>query len=163
MVMATQKAIFGGGCFWGVESIFHKTNGVLKATSGYGGGHLLNPTYKDVCNADTGHAEVVLIEFDDKKVSYEELVDLFFRLHDPTQYNRQGPDYGPQYRSCIFTFDDQQVKTAQEVRDRVQQYFDRKIVTEITPFSNFYPAEDYHQGYVEKTGRACHAPRASWT
>ncbi len=98
-----------------------------------------------------------------KKVSYEELVDLFFRLHDPTQYNRQGPDYGPQYRSCIFTFGDQQVKTAQEVRDRVQQYFDRKIVTEITPFSNFYPAEDYHQGYVEKTGRACHAPRASWT
>ncbi|MGI9462094.1 MAG: peptide-methionine (S)-S-oxide reductase MsrA [Alphaproteobacteria bacterium] len=160
--MTKQKIIFGGGCFWGVESIFHKTHGVLSATSGYGGGHLKNPTYDAVCHGNTGHAEVVLVEFDDKKISYEELVDLFFRLHDPTEFHRQGFDVGPQYRSCIFTFDDTQLQTAIAIKQRVQKYFDKDITTEILPFSNFTPAEDYHQGYVEKTGRACHAPRTKW-
>ncbi|MDI9314488.1 MAG: peptide-methionine (S)-S-oxide reductase MsrA [Hydrotalea sp.] len=155
-----QKAIFGGGCFWGVESLFSKTPGVLSVVSGYGGGHMENPTYKDVCTAKTGHAEVVFVTFDDKKVSYEELVDLFFRLHDPTQFNRQGPDYGPQYRSCIFCFDDAQLKAATKVRDRVQKYFDKKIVTEIAPYSNFFPAEAYHQGYADRHGIACHVVRA---
>lgn len=154
--MARQKAIFGGGCFWGVESIFGKTPGVLSVVSGYAGGHLENPTYKDVCTANTGHAEVVFVTFDDRQISYEELVDLFFRLHDPTQFNRQGPDYGPQYRSCIFTFDDAQLQSAMATKTRLQQYFDKKIVTEILPHSNFFAAEAYHQGYADRNGVICH-------
>lgn len=160
--MKEEKAIFGGGCFWGVESIFHKTPGVLSATSGYGGGHVDNPTYKQVCTAQTGHAEVVLVTFDPAIISYAQLVDLFFRLHDPTQYNRQGPDYGPQYRSVIYCFDEAQLATARAVRDQVQPHFNKKIVTEIDLFTNFFAAEDYHQGYADRHGVHCHVPRASW-
>jgi peptide-methionine (S)-S-oxide reductase len=154
-----QKAMFGAGCFWGVQFYFDEVPGVKATTVGYSGGHVKNPTYEQVCTHLTGHAEVVLVEFDPKEVSYETLVKHFFRLHDPTQLNRQGPDIGDNYRSVIYYFDDEQKKTAETVRDSLASEYKNPIVTEISPAEEFYEAEDYHQKYAERTGRgACHIP-----
>lgn len=149
-----DKATFGAGCFWGVEADFRKIDGVRKSTVGYLGGTLQNPTYEQVCTDGTGHAEVVQIEFDPAVVSYDELLDLFWRIHDPTQLNRQGPDVGTQYRSAIFFHSPEQEKTARASKERAQDRFSRPIVTEVTAASDFYPAEDYHQRYLEKRGLA---------
>lgn len=155
----TQTALFGAGCFWGVEHIFRKqVPGVIDAVSGYSGGHLSKPTYQQVCEGDTGHVEVVQVTFDPAKVSYEQLVDIFFRLHDPTQVNRQGPDIGEQYRSVIYFASPEQQKTAETVKARRQAKHDKPIATTIEPAKTFYPAEDYHQRYYERTGKVpyCH-------
>lgn len=159
----TETAMFGAGCFWGVEAIFRKQPGVVDAAVGYAGGSVRNPTYKQVCTDTTGHAEVVKIEFDPTKVSYEQLVDLFFRLHDPTQLDRQGPDYGSQYRSAIFSYSPEQQKTAEAVKARRQASGKHKgeIVTEISKAPEFWRAEEYHQRYLEKSGKDnCHIPSA---
>lgn len=156
-----QKAIFAAGCFWGVQFYFDEVPGVLKTTVGYTGGHTENPTYEDVCTHRTGHAEAVLIEFDPAKVTYGSLVKQFFRMHDPTQLNRQGPDVGDNYRSAIFYFNDGQKAAAEKVRDELQPKYDKPIVTQITQAAEFYEAEDYHQKYAERTGRGmCHIPYA---
>jgi peptide-methionine (S)-S-oxide reductase len=154
-----HQVMFAAGCFWGVQAYFDQVPGVTKTTVGYSGGHTKNPSYEDVCYKDTGHAEVTLVEFDPKKVSYETLVKQFFYMHDPTQLNRQGPDVGDQYRSAIFTMDDTQQAIAESVRKEEQEKHDKPIVTEIKPAGEFYEAEDYHQKYTEKTGRGmCHVP-----
>lgn len=154
-----QKAIFAAGCFWGVQYYFDQVPGVSKSTVGYTGGHTKNPSYEQVCTHTTGHAEAVLLEYDQQQVSYELLCRHFFRMHDPTQLNRQGPDVGDSYRSGIFFFDEEQKNIAEEVKRNVQAKFDELIVTEITAASTFYPAEDYHQKYTERTGRGmCHIP-----
>lgn len=154
-----NKAIFAAGCFWGVQYYFDQVPGVVKSMVGYTGGRTEQPSYEDVCYRDTGHAEAVLLEFDPKQIDYKTLVRQFFRMHDPTQLNRQGPDVGDQYRSAIFYFDDEQKTIAEAVRDEVQANLDQPIVTEISPAATFYPAEDYHQKYTEKTGRGmCHIP-----
>lgn len=151
--------MFGAGCFWGVQYYFDQVPGVKKTTVGYSGGHTENPSYEDVCTHTTGHAEVVLIEFDTEKVSYETLVRQFFRMHDPTQLNRQGPDIGDNYRSVVFYFYDEQEEIAKKVKEISQPNFREPIVTEITKAGEFYPAEDYHQKYTERTGRGmCHIP-----
>lgn len=154
-----QKAIFGAGCFWGVEAAFRKIPGVTNATVGYSGGKTDNPNYKQVCTGTTGHAEVCEVEFDPAKVSYEQLLNAFWNMHDPTTPNRQGPDIGTQYRSAVFfvTPEQEQVATASKEAADKSGKFSRKIVTEITPASTFWPAEEYHQRYIEKTGDAtCH-------
>jgi peptide-methionine (S)-S-oxide reductase len=152
-----EQAIFAAGCFWGVQYYFDQVPGVTGTTVGYTGGTLENPTYEDVIGHTTGHAEAVLLEFDASKVSYETLVRQFFRLHDPTQLNRQGPDVGDNYRSAIFYVTDDQKEMAEKILADVQPKFDQPIVTEIAPAGPFYRAEDYHQKYTEKTGRgACH-------
>jgi methionine-S-sulfoxide reductase len=156
-----EQAIFAAGCFWGVQFYFDEVPGVTGTTVGYTGGTTEDPTYEDVLTHTTGHAEAVMVEFDASKVSYETLVRQFFRLHDPTQLNRQGPDVGDNYRSAIFYVTDEQKEIAERVKDELQQKFDGKIVTEITPAGPFYRAEEYHQKYTEKTGRgACHVPYA---
>ncbi len=156
----TEEAMFGAGCFWGVEAYFRKVPGVVETSVGYSGGNADNPTYRQVCSDATGHAEVIHIDFDPTKVTYEALVRHFFRMHDPTQLNRQGPDYGRQYRSAIFTYSDEQKATAVRVRDALganPKYATRKIVTEIEPAKPFWKAEDYHQKYLEKNGMdSCH-------
>jgi peptide-methionine (S)-S-oxide reductase len=153
----SEKATFGAGCFWGVEARFGEVPGVLETAVGYSGGHTVNPTYKDVCTDETGHAEVVELTFDPTKVPYEELVRLFFQLHDPTQLNRQGPDYGTQYRSAIFFHSPEQQATAERVKQEMQQFIRGKIVTVIEPAQTFYRAEEYHQKYLEKRGlKQCH-------
>ena len=153
----TEKAMFGAGCFWGVEARFAEVPGVVETAVGYSGGHYPNPTYRDVCTDETGHAEVVLVEFDPAKVSYEELVKLFFQLHDPTQLNRQGPDYGTQYRSAIFYDSPEQKATAERVKQKMQPLIRGTIVTQIEPAQTFYRAEEYHQKYLEKRGvKSCH-------
>ncbi|HLN47133.1 MAG TPA: peptide-methionine (S)-S-oxide reductase MsrA [Magnetospirillaceae bacterium] len=155
-----QTATFGAGCFWGVESNFRQIPGVVDARAGYLGGTLDNPTYEDVCTDRTGHAEAVQVTYDPRRVSYEQLLDAFWKMHDPTQLNRQGPDYGRQYRSAIFYHTPEQEAAA--VRSKEEQdksgRFRKPIVTEITPASKFYEAEDYHQRYFEKRGIAptCH-------
>ncbi len=151
-----QKAMFAEGCFWGVEERFRQVPGVVEVTSGYSGGHTENPTYREVCSGTTGHAEVVLIEFDPARVGYEQLLDVFWASHDPTTRNRQGPDIGEQYRSAIFYFDAAQKAAAEASRDRVNRdgRFRTAVVTEITAAGPFYPAEDYHQRYLQKHGRA---------
>ena len=157
----TETAMFGAGCFWGVEATLRKIPGVVNTTVGYSGGHTKNATYKDVCTDQTGHAEVVQIEFDPAKVSYRELVEKFFKLHDPTEVNRQGPDYGTQYRSVIFYYSPEQQKTAEEVKQKLQVSgkFDQPIATEIVKAGEFYRAEEYHQRYLEKHGLDnCHLP-----
>ena len=148
------KAMFGAGCFWGVEAAFKKVPGVLGTEAGYAGGHTDSPTYKDVCTGTTGHAEVVLVEFDDAKVSYDELLEVFWVSHNPTQLNRQGPDIGTQYRSVIFTFNDEQKSKAQSSKTKqdASGRFKGPVVTAIEPASSYYPAEDYHQNYFEKQG-----------
>jgi peptide-methionine (S)-S-oxide reductase len=148
------KATFGAGCFWGVEAEFRRLQGVTATAAGYAGGGLDNPTYEQVCSNTTGHAEVVQVDFDPEVISYEELVDHFWRLHDPTQVNRQGPDIGTQYRSVIFTHDDEQAAVASASRERAQQSSSRPIATQIVPAAAFWPAEEYHQRYLEKKGLA---------
>jgi len=157
-----EQAIFAAGCFWGVQYYFDEVPGVVATTVGYTGGATDDPTYEDVLTYTTGHAEAVLVEFDAHVVSYETLVKQFFRLHDPTQLNRQGPDVGDNYRSAIFYVTDEQKEVAERVRDALQPKFDGQIVTEIVPAGPFYRAEEYHQKYTQKTGRgACHIPYGS--
>lgn len=152
-----KTATFGAGCFWGVEAAFRKVDGVVKTTVGYAGGTMANPTYHDVCTDRTGHAEVVQVEYDPEKVSYEELLDVFWKSHDPTTLNRQGPDIGSQYRSVIFTHDEDQAAAAvaSKQREQASGNHPRPIVTEIVPAAPFHRAEEYHQQYFEKFGGAC--------
>ena len=145
-----KKAMFGAGCFWGVEYNFSKLEGVNEVLSGYSGGKTPDPTYEQVCSNSTDHAEVVLIEFDPSVISYEELLNSFWEKHDPTTLNRQGPDVGSQYRSAIFYFDEEQRNLAQESLNKLQQRLEKKIVTEITEADTFWKAEEYHQKYFEK-------------
>lgn len=150
-----DRAIFAAGCFWGVEATFRQLDGVLLTRVGYIGGHLNNPTYKDVSTNTTGHAEAVEIQFNPKKVTYQRLVDLFFELHDASQLNKQGPDVGTQYRSAIFYTNEEQKKIAEITKTKWQKsekYKNRQIMTEITLATTFYPAESYHQQYFEKFG-----------
>ena len=151
-----KKATFGAGCFWGVEAAFRRIDGVADAVVGYLGGTLENPTYHEVCTDTTGHAEVVEVHFDPAKVSYEQLLDLFWQIHDPTTPNRQGPDFGTQYRSAIFYHDEEQKAAALASKAAIEASgrFRRPVVTEITPASTFYRAEEYHQKYLEKHGRS---------
>lgn len=150
--MSTEKATFGAGCFWGVEASFLKTDGVVDVASGYTGGHTDNPTYEQVCFGATGHAEVVEIEFDPDKVSYRQLVEQFFDIHDPTTLNRQGPDIGSQYRSTIFYHSSNQQTAAEREKQTVDESgrFVNPVVTEVAEAGPFYRAEDYHQRYFEK-------------
>ena len=156
--MSTETATFGAGCFWGVEWVFNRVPGVLQVVSGYSGGTVDNPTYRQVCTGRTGHAEVIQLVFDPDVVTYDQLLEVFWAMHDPTQVNRQGPDVGDQYRSVIFTTTDEQSAAAQASKERAQERFDRPIATEIREAPEFYPAEDYHQAYYEKNGHTpyCH-------
>ncbi len=151
-----KKAIFGAGCFWGVEAAFRRVEGVSDVAVGYSGGALPDPTYRDVCSGRTGHAEVVEVVFDPEKVSFERLLEVFWSLHDPTTLNRQGPDIGTQYRSAIFTLDAEQEAAARSSMGAAAAggRFRKPIVTEITPASTFHRAEEYHQRYFEKHGMA---------
>jgi len=156
-----QKALFATGCFWGVQYYFDEVPGVIKTTVGYTGGHTENPSYEEVCTHTTGHAEAVLIEFDLSKVSYETLIKQFFRMHDPTQLNRQGPDIGDSYRSAIFYFSSEQKTLAEKLKNETQSAFEKPIVTQIVKADEFYRAEDYHQKFTERTGQGmCHVPYA---
>ncbi len=141
------KATFGGGCFWCVEAIFQQIEGVNQVVSGYAGGQVANPSYREVCGGQTGHAEVIQLDFDPAKVAYEDLLDLFFRAHDPTTLNRQGADVGTQYRSIVLFHDEGQKLAAEAVRAKAASYYSAPIVTEIAPMDQFYPAEAYHQNY----------------
>lgn len=155
-----ETATFGAGCFWGVEARFRRLPGVIDAAVGYAGGTLDQPTYKDVCTGRTGHAEVVQLTFDPSKVGYQEVLDLFFSLHDPTQLNRQGPDWGTQYRSVIFFHSPQQETIARQTIERLtrEKTFLRPIVTQLLPAQTFWRAEEYHQKYLEKRGAlSCHS------
>ena len=155
----SEIATFGAGCFWGVEAAFSRIPGVLETAVGYSNGHTENPTYKDVCTDETGHAEVVQVTYDPAKVTFTNLVDAFFALHDPTQVNRQGPDFGKQYRTAIFFHTPQQQTEAEAAKAalNVSGKFKRPIATEITPAGKFYRAEEYHQKYLDKRGVAsCH-------
>jgi len=157
--LGMEIATFGAGCFWGIEAAFRQVPGVTDAVVGYAGGHTANPTYKDVCTDGTGHAEVVQVTFDPAQLSYEKLLEVFWKIHDPTQLNRQGPDFGTQYRSAIFFHSPEQEAVARKSKEQAQASgrFRRPIVTEITPASAFYRAEEYHQRYLEKRGAAsCH-------
>jgi len=156
MENATEKATFGAGCFWGVEAAFRQVPGVLETAVGYAGGNFANPTYGDVCSDETGHAEVVEVTYDPSRVSYEDLLKVFWENHDPTQLNRQGPDIGTQYRSAIFFHSTAQRDAAIASRDRLEKSgrYRRPIVTEITPAPAFWRAEEYHQRYLEKRGLA---------
>lgn len=147
-----EKATFGSGCFWCTEAVFQRVRGVKDVSSGYAGGHVINPTYHQVCGGDTGHAEAVQITYDPSIVSYGELLEIFWKTHDPTTPNQQGNDFGPQYRSAIFTHNDEQQKIAEEYKKKLDdaKIWDNPIVTEITPFSNFYTAEKYHQNYYNQ-------------
>jgi len=152
-----ERATFAAGCFWGVEASFRALPGVVDAQVGYTGGTLPNPTYHDVCTDRTGHAEALEITFDPAKISYEKLLDHFWQMHDPTTPNRQGPDFGTQYRSAIFFHSPEQEKAARASRERWQERFRQPIVTEIVSATSFYRAEEYHQSYLEKKGlSSCH-------
>lgn len=156
-----EIATFGAGCFWGVESAFRQVKGVTDAAVGYTGGKLKNPTYKQVCTDRTGHAEVCQVTFDPSQISYEKLVTIFFKIHDPTQVNRQGPDYGTQYRTAVFFHSPEQEKIARAVKEQLQASgkYKKPIATEITAASDFWRAEDYHQNYFKKNGLpSCHLP-----
>lgn len=156
-----EQALFAAGCFWGVQYYFDQVPGVTSTIVGYTGGTTENPTWDDVNTHTTGHAEAVWIEFDANKVSYEMLVRQFFRMHDPTQLNRQGPDMGENYRSAIFYITDEQRETAERIMAELQPQFDGKLVTEIAEAGPFYRAEEFHQKFTEKTGHgACHVPYA---
>jgi len=150
----TDTATFGTGCFWCTEAIFEQLQGVLKVSSGYSGGHIDNPTYKAVCDGTTGHAEVVQVVYDPEKISYDELLEVFWQTHDPTTLNRQGNDVGTQYRSAIFYHNDEQKKKAEKYKAELNTSgaFNKPIVTEISPFSKFYVAENYHQDYFNNNG-----------
>jgi peptide-methionine (S)-S-oxide reductase len=149
-----KKATFGAGCFWGVEAAFRQIDGVTATRVGYTGGTLENPTYEDVCSHMTGHAEVVEVTFDDDVVSYGELLNVFWRKHDPTQLNRQGWDIGDNYRTVVFFHDDEQRAAAERSKESEQAGHKKAIVTQIEPAQTFYEAEDYHQQYLEKRGRS---------
>ncbi len=151
----TQRATFGGGCFWCVEAVFERVGGVKSVTSGYAGGAMPDPNYKEVCNGDTGHAEVIQIEFDPGKLSYDQLLEVFWAAHDPTTLNRQGADEGTQYRSVIFYHDDAQKAAAEKSKVAAQKEYGGKVVTDIKPLTKFYPAEGYHQDYYRNN---THAP-----
>ena len=145
-----KKAMFGAGCFWGVEYNFSKLEGVSEVVSGYSGGKTSNPTYEQVCSNSTEHAEVVMIDYDETVISYEDLLDSFWKKHDPTTLNRQGLDIGNQYRSAIFYYDEEQKELAQKSLNEFQKKLNKKIVTEITKADTFWKAEEYHQKYFEK-------------
>ena len=151
-----QLATFGTGCFWCTEAVFQSLKGVYKVESGYSGGKVVNPTYKEVCSGNTGHAEVVQITFDPKVISFAKLMEVFFKTHDPTTLNRQGADVGTQYRSAIFYHNEEQRRFAEEIKEKLnrEKAYDSPIVTEITAFSKFYPAEDYHQDYYNINGQS---------
>lgn len=159
----TEKVLLGAGCFWGVEHILKKIEGIVSTDVGYAGGVVVDPTYPMVCSGTTGHAEVVLVEFDPAIISYEKVLDVFFRLHDPTTLNRQHNDIGTQYRSVIFTYNDEQVKSAHEVIKKINdsKIFKNPVVTQVIPATTFYPAEEYHQDYLIKNpdGYMCHILR----
>ena len=154
-----EVATFGAGCFWGVEAVFRRTPGVIDAAVGYSGGDLEKPTYKDVCTDETGHAEVVQVRFDPQKLSYSQLLDVFWKIHDPTQVNRQGPDFGKQYRTVIFFHSREQEEIARKSKQALESSgkFRHPIATEISPVKTFWRAEEYHQRYLEKRGaESCH-------
>ena len=150
--MATETATLGGGCFWCLEAVYLEVDGVVSVESGYAGGEVADPTYEQVCNGDTGHAEVVRVDFDPARISYRDILGIFFSIHDPTTLNRQGNDVGTQYRSVIFTHSDEQARIARQMVDELaaQKTFGRPIVTEILPVPDYYPAEAYHQRYFEQ-------------
>ena len=157
-----RKATFGAGCFWGVEAAFRQLDGVTKTRVGYAGGHTQNPSYEDVCSHGTGHAEVVEVTYDDERLSYDDLLQVFWGKHNPTQLNRQGWDIGDQYRSVIFVHDAAQREAAEASREQVQARLTKPVVTQIEDAPTFWPAEDYHQQYLEKRGMAsCHVSLAS--
>ena len=145
-----EKALFGAGCFWGVEEFFRKNDGVIETKVGYSGGITNNPTYEQVCLGNTNHAEVLLIKFDENLINYSKLLDLFWQCHDPTTLNKQGPDIGTQYRSVIFYYSNLQKEIAEKSKLNYQSKFNGKIVTEIEKAKEFYEAEDYHQCYIQK-------------
>lgn len=145
--MNTETAILGGGCYWCTEAVYQRIKGIARLTSGFSGGSIPNPTYKEVCTGNTGHAEVLKIDFDPAIISYSELLDIFFAIHDPTTLNRQGNDIGTQYRSVIFTLNSKQKELAELAIEKQQKSFDAPIVTEVTQLAEFFPAEDYHQDY----------------
>jgi peptide-methionine (S)-S-oxide reductase len=152
-----EKATFGAGCFWGVEESFRQLKGVTSTAVGYEGGHLERPTYEDVCTGRTLHAEVVEVTYDPAQIGYDALLDVFWKGHNPTTLNRQGPDVGTQYRSAIFFHSPEQEKTAKASKEKAQKLFPREIVTEIVPAKTFWKAEDYHQQYLAKRGLgSCH-------
>jgi len=152
-----ETATFGAGCFWGVEEAFRQIPGVVETAVGYLGGHTQDPTYKEVCTDQTGHAEVVQVTYDPQKVNYERLLDVFWSSHDPTTINRQGPDVGTQYRSAIFFHSPEQERIARASKEKTQPKLRRPIVTEITAAKTFYRAEEYHQKYLAKRGMShCH-------
>jgi peptide-methionine (S)-S-oxide reductase len=150
----TELATFGGGCFWCMEAVFERLPGVKSVTSGFSGGHTANPSYEQVCTGDTGHAEVTQIEFDPAKISYEKLLGVFWQAHDPTTLNRQGADEGTQYRSIILYHGEAQKLAAEKSKAAAQKNFQHPIVTEIAPFTRFYPAEGYHQEYYDNNSSA---------
>jgi peptide-methionine (S)-S-oxide reductase len=153
----TETATFAAGCFWGIQSAFDEVEGVVHTEVGYMGGSLQKPTYHDVCTDRTGHAEVVQVEFDPQRVSYEVLLEKFWAIHDPTTLNRQGPDFGSQYRSAIFFYSPEQEQAARKSIRQAQEKFARPIVTQLVPAAEFWRAEEYHQKYNEKRGvKSCH-------
>ena len=164
MASKNKFAVFGAGCFWGVESAFREVPGVVDVAVGYAGGTVSKPSYRMVCTGKTRHAEVVQVEYDPAQVSFEQLVELFWRIHDPTTLNRQGPDVGTQYRSVIFYSDEDERKVAEESKRRLDESgkLRRPVVTQIVPAAEFYRAEEYHQRYYERMSiaPACHIPRA---
>jgi peptide-methionine (S)-S-oxide reductase len=156
--MTVQQATFGAGCFWGVEWVYRQVPGVIEVVSGYAGGNVANPSYREVCTDRTGHAEVVQITFDDGVVTFDQLLEVFWAMHDPTQMDRQGPDVGSQYRSIVLAHSPEQRAAAEASKTAAQERFARPIATEIADLEAFYPAEDYHQRYYERTGHEpyCH-------
>ena len=150
----TQTATLGGGCFWCIEAVFRRIDGVVSAQSGYSGGSVANPSYEDVCTGQTGHAEVVQVEYDPTVVSYDQILEVFFKAHDPTTLNRQGADVGPQYRSVIFYHSDEQKRIAQRTTSAVQEILGKPVVTHVQPAADFYPAEQYHDKYFDRNPNA---------
>lgn len=155
MAVKTEKATFAAGCFWGIEAAFKQVKGVVSTTVGYTGGSLEKPTYESVCSDKTGHAEAVEVVFDPKKTSYEKLLKVFWKIHDPTQVNRQGPDVGSQYRSVVFYHNAEQKRTAEASLEKEQKKHAKPIATKIVKASKFWPAEEYHQDYYGKHGKVC--------
>ncbi|OPX71231.1 MAG: methionine sulfoxide reductase A [Methanoregulaceae archaeon PtaB.Bin108] len=160
-----EQATFAAGCFWGVEAEFRRVKGVMKTFVGYTGGDVSNPTYERVCSGTTGHAEAVRVVYDPKKVTYDQLLDIFWEIHDPTQVDRQGPDIGTNYRSAIFYHSQEQKKQAESSKDRLQKsgkFGKKPIVTEISPATDFWTAEEYHQHYYEKCGSGYCTSQKYW-
>ena len=159
--MSSEFATFGAGCFWGVEWVYRQVPGVTEVVSGFSGGTVVDPSYREVCGGRTGHAEVVQLRFDPDVVSYDQLLEVFWAMHDPTQVDRQGPDVGSQYRSVIFAHSPEQRAAAEASKAAAQERFPRPIATEIEDFAAFYPAEDYHQWYYARNGPRALLPRAA--